>query len=72
MINEKKLERFETVAIEALEQSGGLVPMELEFLDTVPHFGENVQEKQLLLDTKGTHMNFGELASLGGIFNVWV
>lgn len=73
LINDKKQERFAMIAIEALEQSGGLVPMEIEFLDTVPILDEISLGGNISLDTTGSQKALSELSTESPQnLNLWV
>jgi 16S rRNA (uracil1498-N3)-methyltransferase len=71
LLSPAKIERFHSIAREALEQCGWLIMPEIQFLDIFPYNDEVSRNKQLVLDTIGTLHQMGEFSHLQDI-GIWV
>jgi 16S rRNA (uracil1498-N3)-methyltransferase len=69
LLSSSKIERFKTIAREALEQCGGCVMPEIEFLDRMPIC--QTPDQNIVLDTTGKLWTIHEFIELQNI-QLWV
>lgn len=61
ILSDGKKDRFQSIAREALEQCGGLVMPQIEYLDTPLKYENNVSTRNIVLDTTGTPKRLTEM-----------
>lgn len=69
ILSPKKIERFTHIAREALEQCGGVIFPQIEFLETFP--SEQTTDSNIVLDTLGESTRISSYDSLQSI-SLWV